>query len=427
VSNLDPERWRLDLKQSIYRCFNNDELNALIYDLNITEDDIHGNTRETRAKNLVEYMERRKRLPELVAKLREKRPKESWADPLAKNISFANNSVSPENPDSQQLRKTDDRQSFFQRHGWVIPVITALITAIITGIFTFISSDFAAARLVIKATQTAEAVSGIYATQAVETAISQVGIPNQPQEIEVTREVTRIVPEIIEVTRVVEVEVPVTVQVPGLSQETVVLEEASEAIGYPLSCLEILESGQSQGDDYYTIDPDGAAGRLEPFEVYCNMSRQDGGWTLYAYHADGIAVFEVENVTLDEPGVILAERWRAIRDTMTTGMLFVDELGRETTLSARKLNEGNCQNVQNPDSLVPAISAGSQIWHYENSGCSVSGQDYSIIILLGPSYSGFNDRGAALTQLSGYKFDDWPYSNPSTSYGEQNELYYYIK
>lgn len=46
------------------------------------------------------------------------------------------------------------------------------------------------------------------------------------------------------------------------------------------SCKAILDAGLSRGDGLYTVDPDGAHGALPPFEVYCDMSLDGGGWTL---------------------------------------------------------------------------------------------------------------------------------------------------
>ena len=196
-------------------------------------------------------------------------------------------------------------------------------------------------------------------------------------------------------------------------------------VGVLRSCQEILDNGQSQGDDFYIIDPDGPSGRLDPFEVYCDMTRHEGGWTLYAYHTDGIKVLEVDRVTKSEPGVMQGERWRAVRDTMTTGMMFVDESGKVSTLSVAKLTRGNCQNVQNPESLIPP-GPKSYIWHDEVSGCGSTGQDYSLIMLHGPSYGNYRTAGASLFQWSAEKFDVWPYK-ATASYGAQNELFYFIK
>jgi hypothetical protein len=53
-----------------------------------------------------------------------------------------------------------------------------------------------------------------------------------------------------------------------------------------LSCKDILDNGGSQGSGVYLIDPDGAAQGVGPFEVYCDMTPGDAGWTEIPYASD---------------------------------------------------------------------------------------------------------------------------------------------
>ncbi len=65
------------------------------------------------------------------------------------------------------------------------------------------------------------------------------------------------------------------------------------------SCNEILHSGGSVGDGVYTID---ANGNSEPFEVYCDMTTEGGGWTLIMVASDSSSYLWDHSVWSDFKG-----------------------------------------------------------------------------------------------------------------------------
>ena len=93
-------------------------------------------------------------------------------------------------------------------------------------------------------------------------------------------------------------------------------------IGSGQSCLTIKEADYAAPSGVYTVDLDGE-GTGEPFNVYCEMNAQGGGWMMFASHsatATELPDFAAPVV----PGsynVLNDENWRLATSTMTYGMM----------------------------------------------------------------------------------------------------------
>ncbi len=65
-----------------------------------------------------------------------------------------------------------------------------------------------------------------------------------------------------------------------------VLPEIGGGCALGVSCLDVQDSGYDDGDGEYTIDPDGYGTGEDPFDVWCDMTTDGGGWTFIANISD---------------------------------------------------------------------------------------------------------------------------------------------
>jgi hypothetical protein len=76
-----------ELRQLLTTHFSYPELNTLCFDLSIVYDDLPGERRTDKAQELIEYLYRRQRLPDLITLLQRERPKVNWPD-IPKEFAF---------------------------------------------------------------------------------------------------------------------------------------------------------------------------------------------------------------------------------------------------------------------------------------------------------------------------------------------------
>ena len=149
-------------------------------------------------------------------------------------------------------------------------------------------------------------------------------------------------------------------------------------------CSALLAADASRSDGIYTIDPDGEGG-TDPFEAFCDMSTDGGGWTRFWWYDAGTTFKGVKDVLGGDLSSCDSRRdarcFAALPASAPSELLVVDDLGAYArwsfdsgnTTSTRVLDAltgawpdaGSCEDAWDPDLASPGAPASCG-----DAGCS---------------------------------------------------------
>lgn len=177
------------------------------------------------------------------------------------------------------------------------------------------------------------------------------------------------------------------------------------------SCAEVLSSGQGTTSGVYTVDPDGQGGNA-PFDVYCDMSTDGGGWMRVTHLHSNRSIGSIKrdvpffSAAWQQNSSTFSNRTNStlVLDNNTYGMLDVDDIWTHTSDVRLTCNDNtrglSARALWTPSSsqLNSWLAEGNDVNEYQNSPTTVS---------LSKNGSSFSNANVYLAHNESAFFGSW--------------------